>query len=121
MQEVPQPSRHQEPNIPESSGGEAKVPPPPPPAPRRVSGGWPEEMEEALTSASLPEEHRALMGAVLQSLRSVDNGLKEACSGLLTGFKVSHVITCLLEMMFLCNHVYSSPQALCEFERLMRG
>jgi hypothetical protein len=52
-------------------------------------------MEEALTSASLPEEHRALMGAVLQSLRSVDNRLKEACSGLMTGFKVSHVMTFL--------------------------
>jgi hypothetical protein len=50
-------------------------------------------MEEALTSSSLPEEHRALMGAVLQSLRSVDNRLKEACSGLLAGFKVSHVMT----------------------------
>jgi hypothetical protein len=61
-------------------------------------------MEEALTSTSLPEEHRALMGAVLQSLRSVDNGLKEACNGLLAGFKVSHVITCLLEILFLFDH-----------------
>jgi hypothetical protein len=49
-------------------------------------------MEDALTSSSIAEEHRALLGAVLQSLWSVDNGLKEAFSGLLTGFKVSQVM-----------------------------
>jgi hypothetical protein len=52
-------------------------------------------MEVALTSDSLHEEHRALMAAVLQSLRSVDNGLKEACNGLLASFKVGHVMTFL--------------------------
>ena len=41
---------------------------------------------EALSRASLSEEHRTLMGAVLQSIQSVDSGLKEAFNGLLTSF-----------------------------------
>ena len=89
---APELLKHPGPTIPVSTEGGAKVPPPPPPAPERVSTVWPDEMEEALTSSSVAEEHRALVGTVLQSLRSVDNGLKEAFSGLLTGFKVGHVI-----------------------------
>jgi hypothetical protein len=91
-QEAPEPSRHQEPIIPDSSGGGAEVPPPPLPASERASTGWSDEMEEALTGSSIAEVHRVLMGTVLQSLRSVDNGLKEACRGLLNGFKVSNVM-----------------------------
>jgi len=74
----------------EREGGEAPLPPSP--APERVSTRWPDEMEDALTSSSIAEEHRALMGAVLQSLQSIDNGLKEAFNSLLTGFKVSKVM-----------------------------
>ena len=90
---VPEPLRHQEPTIPISTGGGAEVPQPPPPALGRASTGWPDEMEEALTSSSIAEEHRALIGTVLQSLWSVDSGLKETFSGLLTGLKVGHVMT----------------------------
>jgi len=54
-------------------------------------------MGEALTSASISGEHRTLMGEVLQSIQSVDNGQKEAFNGLLTGFQVSHVMLCSLE------------------------
>jgi hypothetical protein len=49
-------------------------------------------MEEALNSSSIVMEHRALMGVVLQSIQSVNSGLKEAFGGLLTGFEVSNVI-----------------------------
>ena len=60
-----------------------------PPAP--PTNGWP-AMGEALSSASISGEHRTLMGAVLQSIQSVDHGLEEAFNGLLTGFQVSHVM-----------------------------
>ena len=49
-------------------------------------------MEVALSSAPISEDHCTLMGVVLQGIQSVDNRLKEAFNGLLTGFKVSHVI-----------------------------
>jgi hypothetical protein len=75
-----------------STEGGVEVPPPPPPAAERVATAWPGVMKEALNSSSIAEEHCALMGAVLQSLRSVDNGLKEAFSGLLIGFKVNQVM-----------------------------
>lgn len=49
-------------------------------------------MEEALNRSSIVAEHGTLMGVVLQSIRSVNNGLKEAFGGLLMGFEVSHVM-----------------------------
>jgi hypothetical protein len=49
-------------------------------------------MGEALSSASISEEHRTLMGTVLQSIRSVDTGLKAAFNGLLTGFQVNNAM-----------------------------
>jgi hypothetical protein len=62
-------------------------------------------MEDALTGSSIAKEHRALMGAVLQSMRSVDSGLKEAFSGLLTGFKVSEVMLFSLKGLILCLNI----------------
>ena len=35
------------------------------------------------------EEHRILMGTVIEKVQSIKSGLTEACSGLLTGFEVS--------------------------------
>ena len=61
----------------------------PPPAPPTTE--WP-AMGEALSSAILSEEHRTLMGTVLQSIQSVDTGLKAAFNGLLTGFQVNNVM-----------------------------
>ena len=61
----------------------------PPPAPPTTE--WP-AMGEALSSAILSEEHRTLMGTVLQSIQSVDTGLKAAFGGLLTGFQVNNVM-----------------------------
>ena len=46
---------------------------------------------EALRGASIVDEHRVLMGTVIEKVQSVKSGLNEACNNLLTGFKVSHV------------------------------
>ena len=37
------------------------------------------------------EEHRVLMGAVIEKVQSAKSGLNEACSNLLTGFEVSDI------------------------------
>jgi hypothetical protein len=58
-------------------------------------------MGEALSSASISREHRILMGAVLQSIQSVDSGLKEAFNGLLTGFQVSQVMPYFVKYCFI--------------------
>ena len=44
---------------------------------------------EALHGASMDEEHRTLMSAVIQKVSSAKSGLTEACTSLLTGFEVS--------------------------------
>nr|XP_040251782.1 uncharacterized protein LOC120968852 [Aegilops tauschii subsp. strangulata] len=75
---------------PDATAGGAGVTPLPQPASEKAPTGWPDAVEEALTNSSITEEHHALMSTVLQSIRSVDNGLKEALSGLLTGFKASY-------------------------------
>ena len=45
---------------------------------------------EALRGASMDEEHRTLMSAVIQKVSSAKSGLTEACTSLLTGFEVSN-------------------------------
>ena len=49
----------------------------------------PDTLLEALRSASIVEEHRTLMGAVIEKIQSVKSGLTEARASLLTGFEVS--------------------------------
>ena len=49
-------------------------------------------LEEALQRASIMEEHRTLMGAVMEKVQSVKSGLTEAFNSLLTGFEVCDVI-----------------------------
>ena len=44
---------------------------------------------EALQGASIDEEHRTIMSAVVWKVQSVKSGLTEACTSLLTGFEVS--------------------------------
>ena len=51
----------------------------------------PDNLLEALRGASIVEEHRILMGTVIEKVQSVKSGLTEACSGPLTGFEVSSV------------------------------
>ena len=47
---------------------------------------------EVLRDASIDEEHRTLMSAVIEKVCSTKNGLTEACASLLTGFEVSSKI-----------------------------
>ena len=63
--------------------------PPPPVAP--VHPGAPDDLIGALRSASVVDEHRVLMGAVIENVQSAKSGLNEACSNLLTGFEVSDI------------------------------
>ena len=44
---------------------------------------------EALRGASIDEEHRTIMSAVVQKVQSAKSGLTKACASLLTGFDVS--------------------------------
>ena len=66
-----------------SKGGETPVP---------MTSVHPEALDtmlEALRSASIKEEHRTIMSAVIQKVQSAKSGLTEACASLLTGFEVS--------------------------------
>ena len=51
----------------------------------------PDTLLEALQCASIVEEHRTLMGAVIEKIQSTKSGLTEACTSLLAGFEVSNV------------------------------
>ena len=52
----------------------------------------PDTLLEALQSASIVEEHRTLMGAVIEKIQYTKSELAEACTSLLTGFEVSNAI-----------------------------
>ena len=52
------------------------------------SGARPEELKILLGRASISEEHRALMGTVIERISSAESGLHEAVKSLLMGFEV---------------------------------
>ena len=52
----------------------------------------PDALMEALRSASIIEEHRPLMGMVVERIQSAKSGLTEARTSPLTGFEVSNAI-----------------------------
>ena len=52
----------------------------------------PDNLLEALRGASIVDQHRVLMGTVIEKVQSAKSGLTEACASLLTGFEVSNVI-----------------------------
>ena len=52
------------------------------------SGAQSEELKDLLGRASISEEHRALMGTVIERISSAESGLHEAVRSLLTGFEV---------------------------------
>ena len=52
----------------------------------------PDNLLEALRGASIDEEHRTIMSAVVKKVQSAKSGLTEACASLLTGFEVSKKI-----------------------------
>ena len=69
-----------------TKGGEPPVP---------LTSVYPEASDnllEALRGASIDEEHRTIMSAVVKKVQSAKNGLTEACASLLTGFEVSNQI-----------------------------
>ena len=49
----------------------------------------PDNLLGVLHSASIDEEHRTIMSAVIKKVQSAKSGLTEACASLLTGFEVS--------------------------------
>ncbi len=72
----------------------------PPVAP--VHPGAPDNLMEVLRGASVVDEHRVLMGAVIEKVQSAKSGPNEASSNLLIGFEVSDIER-------EKNHVVSSP------------
>ena len=68
---------------PPSARGGAPVPPT-----TSVQPEVPDTSSAALKSASIIEEHRALMGAVIEEIQSAESGLNEACISLITDFEV---------------------------------
>ena len=52
----------------------------------------PDNLLEVLNGASIEEEHRTVMSAVIQKVQLTKSGLTEACSSLLTGFEVRILI-----------------------------
>ena len=48
----------------------------------------PDNLLEVLNGASIDEEHRTIMSAVIQKVQSAKSGLTEACASLLTCFEV---------------------------------
>ena len=49
----------------------------------------PDNLLGALHGASIDEEHRTIMSAVIKKVQSANSGLTEACASLLTSFEVS--------------------------------
>ena len=68
---------------PTSKEGGMPIPPVTP-----VQPGAPDNLLGALRGASIVDEHRVLMGMVIERVQSAKIGLTEACSSLLTGFEV---------------------------------
>ena len=52
------------------------------------SGMRSDVLRELLEQAAIPEEHRTLMGMVMERISSAESGLHEAFMSLLTGFEV---------------------------------
>ena len=55
------------------------------------------------------EEHRTLMGVVVEKVQSAKNGLNEAFTSLLKGFEVCNVISLTAFHMKRCLCIASSP------------
>ena len=51
-------------------------------------GVQPVELRDLLKRASISEDHRTLMGMVIERISSAESGLCEAVGSLLTGFEV---------------------------------
>ena len=56
------------------------------------SGARSEELKDLLGRASISEEHRALMGTVIERISSAESGLHEDVRSLLTDFEVREIM-----------------------------
>ena len=86
----PQPNTAPEPPVVPDSGRRPPAKRGKPPVP--VTSVYPEAPDNllgALRGASIDEEHRTIMSAVIKKVQSAKSGLTEACASLLTGFEVS--------------------------------
>ena len=87
---VPQPNTASEPPMVPDSG---RRPPAkrgkPPMLVTSVHPEAPDNLLGALRRASIDEEHRTIMSAVIKKVQSAKSGLTEACAILLTGFEAS--------------------------------
>ena len=87
----PQPNTAPESSVVSDSGGRPPVKGGKPPVPvSSVHPEAPDNLLEALRGASIDEEHRTIMSAVIEKVQSAKNGLTEACDNLLTDFQVSN-------------------------------
>ena len=62
-------------------------------------------LRELLERAAISEEHRTLMGTVMERISSAESGLHEAFMSLLTGFEVREMIYFLI-----VPHIFSCAQ-----------
>ena len=53
----------------------------------------PDALLAVLKGTSIVDEHRALMGAVIEKIQSAESGLNEACINLITGFEVCREVS----------------------------
>ena len=60
------------------------------------SGMRSDALRDLLERATISEEHRTLMGTVIERISSAESGLHEAFMSLLTGFEVR-------EMIYICD------------------
>ena len=60
------------------------------------SGMWSDVLRELLERAAISEEHRTLMGTVMERISSTESGLHDAFMSLLTGFEVH-------KMIYICD------------------
>ena len=60
------------------------------------SGMRPDILRELLEQAAISEEHRTLMGMVMERISSAESGLHEAFMSRLTGFEVR-------KMIYICD------------------
>ena len=85
----PQPNTAPEPPVVPDSGRRPPSKRGKPPVPvTSVHPEAPDNLLGALRDASIDEEHRTIMSAVIKKVQSAKSGLTEACASLLTGFEV---------------------------------
>ena len=60
------------------------------------SGMWSNILRKLLERAAISEEHRTLMGTVMERISSAESGLNEAFMSLLMGFEVREMIYFLI-------------------------